>query len=133
MLEHSDDGALGVWCTGMLEHWDTGAHRRCNRKFECGNLVEFDLSADCVHECNCTRSPIFLSLVPLKFEFLSSFFNSLMNIMKTLGLIGQLCLTPSLQKKVCDTLVYSHNGLNSFIYTLIILGSSPCNLFLIRQ
>ena len=34
--------------------------------------------------------------VPLKFEFLSSFFNSLMNIMKNLGLIGQPCLTPSL-------------------------------------
>ena len=62
MLEHSDDGALGFWCTGMLEHWDTGAHRRCNRKFECGNLVEFDLSADGVHEYNCTRSPILHSL-----------------------------------------------------------------------
>ena len=55
--------------------------------------------------------------VPLKFEFLSSFFNSLMNIMKNLGLIGQSYLTPSLQRKVCDTLVYFHNGLNSFIYT----------------
>ena len=53
--------------------------------------------------------------VPLKFEFLSSFFNTLMNIMKNLGLIGQPYLTPSLQRKVCDTLVYSHNGLNSFI------------------
>ena len=55
--------------------------------------------------------------VPLKFEFLSSFFNSLMNIIKSLGLIGQPCLTPSLQRKVCDALVYSHNGLNLFIYT----------------
>ena len=25
MLEHSDDGALGYWCTEMLVHWDTGA------------------------------------------------------------------------------------------------------------
>ena len=55
--------------------------------------------------------------VPLKFEFLSSFFSSLMNIMKSLGLIEQPCLTPSLQSEVCDTLVYSHKGLNSFIYT----------------
>ena len=45
-----------------MEHWDTGAHCRCNHKFECGNLVEFDLSADCVHECNCTRIPILLCL-----------------------------------------------------------------------
>ena len=55
--------------------------------------------------------------VPLNFEFLSSFFNSLMNIIKSLGLIGQPCLTPSLQRKVYNTLVYSHNGLNSFMYT----------------
>ena len=47
-------------------HWDTGAHRHHNRKFEYGNLVEFDSSADCIHECNRTRIPIFLSLnVPL--------------------------------------------------------------------
>ena len=49
----------------MMEHWDTGAHCCYNRKFECGNLVEFDLSADFVHECNCTRSPIFQSLPTL--------------------------------------------------------------------
>ena len=55
--------------------------------------------------------------VPLKFEFLSSFFNSLMNMMKNLGLIGQPYLSSSLQRKVCDTLVYSHNGLNSFIFS----------------
>ena len=58
-------GALELWSIGILVHWDTGAHCRCNRKFECGNLVEFDLSADCVHECNCTKSPIFLSLKTL--------------------------------------------------------------------
>ena len=40
-------------------HWDTDAHCHCNYKFECGNLVEFNLSADCVHECNCTRIPHF--------------------------------------------------------------------------
>ena len=62
VLVHWDAGALGYWCTGVLVHWGTGAHRCCNCKFECGSLVEFDLSADCVHECNCTRSPIFLSL-----------------------------------------------------------------------
>ena len=62
MMEHWGSGALGCSSIGILVHWDTGAHRRCNCKFECGNLVEFDLSADCVHECNCTRIPIFLSL-----------------------------------------------------------------------
>ena len=62
MMEHWGSGALGCWSIGILVHWDTDAHRHCNRKFECGNLVEFDLSADCVHECNCTRSPISLSL-----------------------------------------------------------------------
>ena len=62
MLEHWGSGALGYWSTGILVHWDSGAHCHCNHKFGCGNLVEFDLSADCVHECNCTRSPIFLSL-----------------------------------------------------------------------
>ena len=61
-LEHLGTGAMGCWSTGILVHWDTGAHCRCNHKFECGNLVEFDLSADSVHECNCTRIPIFLSL-----------------------------------------------------------------------
>ena len=65
MLEHLDDGALGFWSIGILVHWDTGAHCHCNRKFECGNLVEFNLSADYVHECNCTRSPIFLSLLSI--------------------------------------------------------------------
>ena len=67
VLEHWDTGTLEYWCTGILVHWilvhwDTGAHCCCNRKFECGNLVEFDLTADCVHECNCTRSPVLLSL-----------------------------------------------------------------------
>ena len=55
-------GLIRCWSIRVLVHWDTGAHRRCHRKLECGELVEFDLSADCVHECNCTRSPIFLSL-----------------------------------------------------------------------
>ena len=63
MMEHWSSGALGCWSIGILVHWDTGAHHRCNRKFECGNLVEFDLSTDCVHECNCTRSPILHCLV----------------------------------------------------------------------
>ena len=62
MMEHWGSGALGCWSIGILVHWDTGAHCRCNRKFECGNLVEFDLSAVCVHECNYTRIPILLSL-----------------------------------------------------------------------
>ena len=64
MMEHWGSGALGCWNIGILVHWDTGAHRRCNHKFKCGNLVEFDLSADCVHECNYTRSPILPSLPP---------------------------------------------------------------------
>ena len=64
MMEYWGAGALGFWCTGILVHWNTGAHCRCNRKFDCGNLVEFDLSADYVHECNCTRIHIFLSLLP---------------------------------------------------------------------
>ena len=53
---------MGCWSTGILVHWDTSAHCCCNRKFECGNLVEFDLSADCAYECNYTRIPILLSL-----------------------------------------------------------------------
>ena len=57
MMEHWGSGALGYWSTGMLVHWDSGAHCRCNRKFECGNLVEFDLSADCVHECIAPEAP----------------------------------------------------------------------------
>ena len=36
--------------------------------------------------------------MPLQFEFFSSFSNSLMNIMKSLGLIRQPCLTPDLQR-----------------------------------
>ena len=37
--------------------------------------------------------------MPLQFEFFSSFSNSLMNIMKSLGLTRQPCLTPNLQRK----------------------------------
>ena len=62
----------------MMEHWDTGAHCRCNDKFECGNLVEFDLSADCVHECNCTRIPILPCLV---FIWLYNNVSNLMNVL----------------------------------------------------
>ena len=62
MMEHWGTGVMGCWSIGILVHCNTGAHRRWNRKFECGNLVEFDLSADCDHEYNCTRSPISLSL-----------------------------------------------------------------------
>ena len=62
MMEHWDTGALGCWSIEILAHWDTGAHCHCNRKFECGNLLEFDLNADCIHECNCTRNPMLLSL-----------------------------------------------------------------------
>ena len=37
--------------------------------------------------------------MPPQFEFFSSFCNSLINIMKSLGLIRQSCLTPNLQRK----------------------------------
>ena len=73
MMEHWDIGVMGCWSIGILVHWDTGAHHHCNRKFKCGNLVEFDLSADCVHECNCNRSSISLSLsLHLSILFLTS-------------------------------------------------------------
>ena len=55
--------------------------------------------------------------MPLQFEIFSSFSNSLINIMKSLGLLRQPCLKPNLQRKVCNTLAYSHSGLNSFIDT----------------
>ena len=70
MLEHLDDGALGFWSNGilrccsigMLEHWDTGTNRRCNHKFKCGILVEFNLSADCIQRGICPRTRILHSL-----------------------------------------------------------------------
>ena len=68
--------------------------------------------------------------MPLQFEFFNSFSNSLMNIMKSLGLIRQPCLTPNFQRKKSVILWFILTAASTRSYILlIILRSLPCNPF----
>ena len=66
----------------------------------------------------------------LQFDFFSSFSNSLMNIMKNLGLIRQPYLTPNLQRKKSVILWFILTAASTRSYILlIILRSLPCDPF----